>query len=202
MIQIFDCVQGSVEWKAAKIGIPSASNFAAVMAGGQGKTRRSYLLRLAAEIVTGEPMETFKSKAMQRGNEMEDEARAFYTLMTDNECQRIGFIVNSDPGRGCSPDSLIGNDGMLEIKTAEPDILADMMLRGKFPSEHVAQCQGALWTAEREWIDLAIYWPRRPLFRKRAYRDEVKIREIRIALTSFNAELQETVDKLRRYEEK
>src|SRR6185312_8191995 len=96
----------------------------------------------------------------ERGKIMEDEARNFYAFTSAVEPERVGFIQNGP--RGCSPDSLIGASGMLEIKTALPHILIDRILKDDAPPEHKAQCQGNLWIAEREWIDLAIYWPRLP----------------------------------------
>ena len=71
----------------------------------------------------------------------------------------------------------------------------------EFPAEHKAQCQGALWVCEREWIDIAVYWPRLPLFVKRAYRDEAYIASIAKAVREFNDELAEIVARLRKFEE-
>lgn len=201
MMQIVDCEQGTEAWFRARMGMPTASEFSTVMAsgrgGGESKTRRTYMLKLAGEIVTGEPMENYTNAHMERGKIMEDEARDFYALVSDVDPQRVGFIVNGP--KGCSPDSLIGNAGMLEIKTALPHILADLILRDQFPPEHMAQCQGALWVAEREWIDLSVYWPRMPKFVKRLHRDETYIKTLAQAVDQFNAELTETVDRLRRY---
>lgn len=201
MIQIHDCEQGTPDWHMARLGIPTASMFATVRAsgrgGGESVTRRNYLLRLAGEIITGEPAETYSNKDMERGKVMEADARDFYAFDHDVEPELVGFITNGP--KGCSPDALIGAKGMLEIKTAQPNVLIDKLLRGDFPPEHVAQCQGALWVAEREWIDLCVFWPRLPRFVKRAYRDEAYIRELSAAVDTFNAELAETVDRIRSY---
>jgi hypothetical protein len=135
--------------------------------GDESKTRRTYLLKLAGEILTGAPMENYTNGHMERGKAMEAEARDLYAYYHELTADQIGFIKN---GRaGCSPDSLIGENGLLEIKTTFPHLLLDILLRQEFPPQHKAQCQGALWIAEREWIDLAIYWPGLPLFVKRAY---------------------------------
>lgn len=200
-MNILTCEQGSEEWFRARMGMPTASEFATVMAsgkgGGESKTRRTYMLKLAGEILTGEPMENYTNGHMERGKIMEDEARDFYSFMTDAEPQRVGFIVNGR--KGCSPDSLIGDKGMLEIKTALPHILIDRLLRDEFPPEHKAQCQGQLWVAEREWIDIAVYWPKLPLFVKRAFRDEDYIAKLTVAVSEFNDELAETVDRIQRH---
>ena len=201
MMQIIDCVQGSEEWFRARAGMPTASEFSTVMAsgrgGGESKTRRSYMLKLAGEIITGEPMEHFSNGATDRGHAMEEEARAAYSFITDSEPVQVGFIVNGP--KGCSPDALIGDAGMLEIKTAAPHILIEKLLKDEFSPEHKAQCQGALWVAEREWIDLITYWPRLPPLIKRATRDEVYIAGLAKAVDDFNAELAEVVDQIRRY---
>jgi len=200
MIEIVNCEQGTPEWFKVRAGMPTASEFSTVMAsgrgGGESKTRRTYMLKLAGEIITGEPMESFSNAHTERGKVMEDEARCLYAFLNETaELTRVGFIKNGP--KGCSPDSLIRANGMLEIKTALPHIQIDIALKGEFPPEHKAQCQGALWVAEREWIDLMVYWPKLPPFIKRAYRDEEYIKKLSDAVDAFNDELQATVEKIR-----
>lgn len=196
-IQIYNMEQGSDEWHRARLGVPTASMFSAVLAKGEGKTRRSYILKLAGEVLTGEPTESYSNPYLERGKIMEDEARDCYCFMQDCEAERTGFIRNGE--KGCSPDSLIGDKGALEIKTKRSDLLIDLLLKGEFPPEHKAQCQGVLWVGEREWIDIAIYWPKLPLFVKRAYRDEAYIKTLSAAIDKFNDELAEVVEKIRAY---
>ena len=197
MIDIVNCEQGTEDWFRARMGLPTASEFHAILAKGEGKTRKSYMLRLAGEIVTGEPSETYSNGHMERGKALEPEARELYAFMADAEPQQVGFIRNF--GACCSPDSLLGTAGMLEIKTKLPALLIECILRGDFPPEHKAQCQGALWVAEREWIDLAVFWPKMPLFVQRAYRDEAYIASLRTAVAAFGEELAETVERVRKY---
>lgn len=200
-MQIFNCEQGSEEWFRARAGMPTASEFATVMASGrdgsESKTRRTYMLKLAGEILTGEPSESYSNAHMERGKVMEEEARDWYAFSRDIEPERVGFIVNGP--KGCSPDSLLGTNGMLEIKTALPHILIEKLLKGEFSPEHKAQCQGALWVAQREWIDLVTYWPRLPPLVVRAQRDELYIAALSKAVDEFNAELNEVVERVRRY---
>ena len=135
---IYDQIeQNSEEWHRVRLGLPTASTFSQLLAKGEGKSRRALMRRLAGEIITGEPGETFRSSSMDRGHEMESEARAFYSLMADNEPRLVGFVRNEIAG--CSPDALIGEDGVLEIKTAKPEVLIEIMERDTFPPEHVAQ---------------------------------------------------------------
>jgi hypothetical protein len=109
MMEIINCDQGSEDWFAARAGIHTASEFATIMANGGGgsesKTRRTYLLKLAGERLTGEPMDSYSNHHMERGKVMEDEARRFYAFLTDHELCSVGFIRNGE--KGCSPDSLI-----------------------------------------------------------------------------------------------
>ncbi|GJD41358.1 lambda exonuclease family protein [Methylobacterium bullatum] len=201
MMQIIECAQGSEEWFRVRAGMPTASEFSTVMASGkagaESKTRRTYMLKLAGEILTGEPMESFSNAHMERGKAMEDEARDLYAFTADVEPQQVGFIVNGP--KGCSPDSLIGDVGAVEVKTKLPHLLIDALLKDEFLPEHKAQCQGVLWVAEREWIDLVVYWPKLPLLVKRAYRDETYIAIMSKAVDAFNDELRATVEKIRAY---
>lgn len=201
MPEIIVCEQGTEAWLHARAGIPTASEFSTVMAsgrgGGESKTRRTYMLKLAGEILTGEVAEGYSNVHMERGKVMEQEARDLYAFMTGEDPEQIGFIRSGD--KGCSPDSLVGSDGLLEIKSKLPHLHLEVLLRDEFPAEHKAQCQGALWVAEREWIDIAVYWPKLPLFVKRAYRDDQYIAGLSQAVDQFNEELQAIVAKVRAY---
>jgi hypothetical protein len=203
-VKIIDCEQGSPEWFAARLGLPTASEFATVMrAKGKGEngdslTRRTYLNKLAGEIITGEPMENYTNNHMERGHEQEDEARKLYAFLNGVEPHRVGFIVNGR--KGCSPDSLIGNDGGLEIKSALPHVQIARLLKGALPAEHKAQVQGNIWVAEREWWDFASYCPKLPLFVVRVTRDAEYIKQLSDDVDQFNAELCATVERIRAYE--
>lgn len=197
MMEVFDFEQGEDEWFRARLGIPTASKFATVMAKGEGKTRSKYMRTLAGEILTGEPAESFTNAHMERGKTMEDEARETYAFIESAEIKRVGFIRNGN--KGASPDSLVGANGGLEIKTAIPDIQIERLERNRLPPEHVAQVQGNLWLSEREWWDFVSYWPRLPMLTVRVYRDEEYIKEMSRAIMTFNAELVELVERIRRY---
>lgn len=199
MIELVDCEQNTEEWYRARLGLPTASCFDKVMARGKNGapslTRSQYMRQLAGEIITGEPGENFQTPAMIRGHAMEAEARDYYALMHGANPTLIGFVKNGNVG--CSPDALLGNSGLLEIKTKRADILVDVLLRGEFPLEHRAQCQGALWVTEREWVDLCCYWPNMPTCIHRAYRDEPYIATLVEEVTRFTDELQTMVARLR-----
>lgn len=194
-MKFIDCVQGSPEWYKARTAIPTASMFASVMAEGDGKMRRTYMLKLAGECVSGQPMESFSNSNMERGRALEDEARSHYAFMTNSEPKRVGFITNGKCG--CSPDSFLGDDGILEIKTAFPHILIDYMLKDNFPPQHKAQCQGSLLVTGRKWIDIAVYYPNMPMFIKRAFRDNNYIAELSREIDRFNKELAAIVKQIK-----
>lgn len=200
-VQIIECEQNSPEWYAARLGIPTASEFKTIIGvkkdAREKVTRQIYMRKLAGEILTGEPMENYQSADMARGREMEDEARNLYAFAHDVEPQRVGFIRNGNTG--CSPDSLIGADGGLEIKSAAPHIQIERLERGELPPEHVAQVQGNIWLSGREWWDFASYCPRLPLFVVRVQRDNGYIANLAGAVDAFNAELNDLVERIRRY---
>jgi len=202
-VEIIDCVQGSPEWFQVRLGIPTASCFSQVLAKGEGKVRATYMRRLAGEIITGQPAETFKSPEMERGSRMEDEARANYTFgWNSTRPTRVGFMRRAYVG--CSPDALLSDDGVLELKTQKPELLIATHDAGEkdkkwFPPEHIAQCQGALLVTGRKWVDLCVYWPGMPMFVRRAERDEDYIDKLMDELAKFNNELQAMVARVRAY---
>lgn len=202
-VEFFDCTQGSPEWMECRRGLPTASEFAVVLrekgrgSNGESVTRTKYLYRLAAEIVTGEAHEGYGNSHMERGKLLEPEARSLYAFLQDEPLQPVGFIRNGN--KGASPDSLVGSGGGLEVKTKQPDLMVETLLKDEFPPEFMAQCQGNIWVSEREWWDLAVYWPKLPLFAKRVYRDEPYIKKLSDAVDKFNEELAEVVEKVRRY---
>lgn len=192
MIEIFDMPQGSDEWLQARLGIITASEFATVMREGRAKgspsvTRREYMLKLMGERLTGDPMFRYTNSHMERGHEQEPDARNLYAFQTDLEPTPIGFIRNGY--KGCSPDSLVDTNGMVEIKSKLAHLHLDVLLGDAVPNEHMAQIQGQLWVAEREWCDFVSYCPKLPLFVKRVYRDDAFIEKLSKAVDLFEREL-------------
>jgi YqaJ-like viral recombinase domain len=196
-LQIFDCEQGSPEWFAARLGLPTASKFHSILAKGEGKTRRSYLYALAAEIISGIQTESFQSAEMKRGRELEPEARNHYAFVKNVEPQLVGFVRNGN--MGASPDSFIGDDGVLEIKTQRGDLLIDTIIKGEFPPEHRAQTQGSLLISGREWIDLYIYCPGMPAFIRRSVPDKPYLATLKGEIDRFNDELAALVARIQDY---
>lgn len=196
---ILDCDQNSPEWLAARRGMPTASRFADILAKGQGITRRKYLYTLAGEILTGECAESYSNPHMERGHEMEADARNLYAFDRDADPKLVGFMWRDGcAGRhaaGCSPDALLGDAGMLEIKSKLPHLQLEVLERDTLPPEHKAQVQGQLWVSGREWCDFVSYWPRLPLFVTRVERDEPYIETLAQAVADFCGELNALVTK-------
>src|SRR5215831_5045177 len=201
MLEIIECEQGSPDWYRHRMKIPTASEFATVMAKGKGgnesKTRAKYLRQLAGEILTDEPMENYTNAYMERGKLLEPEIRNLYCMMANCDVRQIGFLRN---GRvGASPDGLIGSDGMIEIKSEAPHLLIETILADKIPPEHYAQLQGNLLVAGREWIDIAIGYKRMPLVIKRMRRDEIYMKTLSDEIDRFLDELDAIVQKVKAY---
>lgn len=196
MIQIFNHEQNSPEWLETRRGLPTASQFQCLLAkSAERKGRQKYLYDLAGEILTGECAPSYSNDHMERGHVMEAEARDWYAFITDAELTRVGFIRNDLFHAGVSPDSLIGEDGGLEIKTRLPRLQLELLEANELPNEHKAQVQGALWITGRKWWDFVSYCPKLKPFKTRVFRDEPYIAALKIAVAEFNAELKLLVEK-------
>jgi hypothetical protein len=196
-VEIFDVEQNSDAWIKLRAGLITASEFSSVLAKGEGKVRSSYMRKLAAERITGEPLESYTNAYMARGHEQEDQARKAYAFLFDAAPISVGFVKNGIVG--CSPDSFLGDHGLLEIKTQKADLLIETIERGTFPSSHRAQVQGMLWVCERQWCDLIVYAPKMTPFIKREIRDERFIGELAREVERFDREVGEMVDRVSRY---
>lgn len=192
-MQILTCDQGTEAWYEARAGLVTMSEVQALLVNGKdpsgfGSGALSYMHQLIGEQITGEPSNAFQgNQHTARGHEFEIIARELYEERTGNTVDACGLIVNH--GAGYSPDGLVGNDGAVEIKSKLPKLQVEVLLAGEIPKEHMAQVQGGLWIAEREWLDFISYWPGMPLFIKRAYRDEKMISLIAERVEAFYAEL-------------
>lgn len=192
-------IQGSPEWLAARCGNATASEFASILAKGQGKMRVSYLRRIVAERLTGKPVETYSNAHMERGILQEADARAEYEAETGNLVQQVGFIKHPELAAGCSPDGLIDADGGGEIKSVIPTVQVETILAGGYPSEHKAQVQGNLWITGRKWWDFVSYCPDmlKPSLRIyifRVQRDEEYIANLEAEVRRFLADADRLVD--------
>ena len=190
--------QGTDEWLALRYGWITASRFKDVLSKGQGKTRKAYMYHLAAEAITGERAESYTNEYMEWGTATEPQARAMYELESGNTVEEVSFIKLDDTKKiGCSPDGLIGDDGMIEIKCPKTTTQIETFLSGKMPTSHKGQVQGQLWVSGRQWTDFVSFDPRidgdSSYMCVRVERDEAYIKEIEAACFLFAEELQEMV---------
>ena len=167
--------QGTDEWKRARLGIPTASQFHRIITAKTLKPSASaqgYLHQLLAEWMLGEPLdEGAETPWMVRGTALEDEAVRWYELQRDATTTEVGLCLLDDRSAGCSPDRLVGADGGLEIKCPSAAVHVGYLL-GDPSKDHYAQVQGALWITGRQWWDVLSYNPSMPQALIRVERDE------------------------------
>lgn len=177
---IIDVEQGSPEWLLSRLGKVTASNVSKLI-GAQGKPSAQadgYINELISQRLTEELPETFKSSAMERGNELEDNARSMYELMTGETVEQCGFWLHDDLPVGFSPDGLIGDSGGLEIKCPLPNTHVAYMRSGKLPAQYKPQVMMSLWVSGRQWWDFMSYHPKMEPLLIRVERDEEYIEKL------------------------
>ena len=189
-----DVVQYTPRWEELRCGVPTASQFSRIItpSGKPSKSAEMYRFELIAERLLGKPTEdAFKSHWMDRGSEMEADAVAFYELERDMDTIKVGFVTNDKGTIGASPDRLVGENGLLEIKIGKPAThIAYLLQDGSAYEEHRVQSLGQLWVAEREFNDLMAYNPGLPPVIHRANRDEAFIKLIAQEVEKFSEELE------------
>ena len=200
-----DIVQGSPEWHALRLGKVTASRVADVVAktkSGWGASRANYMAELIAERLTGSVADRYTNAAMQWGNETEAEARAAYQFQTDAEVVEVGFVDHPTIAEGgASPDGLVGNIGLVELKCPNTATHIDTLLSGAVPGKYITQMQWQMACTGRYWCDFVSYDPRLPpemaIWIKRVDRDEERITELQDMVREFLAELDAKVADLR-----
>lgn len=204
-MKIITADQGTPEWFAARLGIPTGSGYSNVLAKGEGKTRKAYCIKLALELATGVVRETFQNQAMKDGTEREPIARAMYESRVGSFVDEIGFCRHDTLDTGVSPDGLIGDDGMVEIKCPVDTTHREYMDRKTEPTAYTAQIQGQLWITGRKWCDFVSYHPDYPanaqLIVRRVQRDEKYIANLEAEIIKFNAEVQLELEAIKNYKE-
>ena len=199
-------VQGSEAWRLARAGSVGASSVADLMAktkSGWGASRANLMARIICERLTGEPQESYVNAAMQHGTDTEPQARSAYAFMHDVDVAEVGLIRHpSIAGAHASPDGLVGEDGLLEIKCPNTATHIETLLSGEIADRYLKQMQFQMACTGRAWTDFVSYDPRLPgdlqVFIKRIPRDDALIAEIEDAVRFF---ILETEAKLRRLAE-
>lgn len=192
-MKIIVCEQGSREWLKARTGIPTASEFGRIVTpgGALSKSADGYMHDLLAERMMDEPLTKAVSFHMQRGSEHEAEAIAYYEMERGVDTVRVGFCTNDEGTIGASPDSLIGDDGLLEIKVPAPGTHVGYLLsEAGAGDQYKPQTQGQLWVTGRQWVDIMSYNPGLPEALVRFQRDEEYIGRLAAAVSEFSSRLE------------
>lgn len=197
-------IQGSPEWFALRVGKVTASRVADVIAKtktGWGASRANYMAELIAERLTGEPAEKFTNAAMAWGTEKEPDARAAYEFFRDAQVAEVGFIEHpSILMAGASPDGLVGDAGLVEIKCPNTATHLDTLLTQAIPARYVTQMTWQMACAGRAWCDFVSFDPRLPetmsLFVKRVERDDSLIASLEKDVSDFLDELAQKLGQL------
>lgn len=148
--------QGSEEWLRVRLGKFTASDAQAIATNGRGL--ETLCLEKAAEILTNQLPEQYSNEDILRGKELEAEARAAYELKTGSAVRQVGFI-ETDEMEGCSPDGLVGEDGLVEIKCKNDKNHLLMLLGQKIDSKYEWQMQMQMLVSGRKWCDFISYNP-------------------------------------------
>jgi len=191
-------------WLQARCGKVGASMIHAIMArtkSGYSASRDNYMSDLLIERLTGRPTETYQSEAMLHGINTEPQAKAFYELETGNQVVNVGFIPHPFiENAGASPDGLIGDDGLIEVKCKNTANHIDFLLNENIEQKHIYQMQWQMEVTGRKWCDFVSFDNRLPerLQMKivRVERDDSLIAEIKDEVIKFLGELDEKLIKL------
>lgn len=197
--------QRTTEWFAQRLGKVTASKVADVIArtkSGYSASRENYLAQLVVERFTGTVAESYSNAAMQWGTDQEPFARAAYEHATGVLVEECGFVLHPEISEsGASPDGLVGDDGLIEIKCPSTATMIETLLDDKIPGKWINQMQWQMACTGRAWCDFVCFDPRMPeglqLYIKRVDRDDAYIADLASEIRKFLAEVEAKVDALK-----
>ena len=196
MMEVFkDIEQGSQEWLNMRLGLITCSEIKTIRADGAGA--QTYINGLAYERITGESSAVFSGNLWtERGHELEPVAREAYERKTGFKVEQVSFIKNL--GFGYSPDGVVGDNGLIEIKTKQPKDQIALLRSGDIPKEHLDQLDGGLLCSNREWIDFVAYCPNLPIFIKRVYaKDRIQqIEKLNELIAKYNVQVEDVANQI------
>jgi hypothetical protein len=207
-MRIIDVEQGTDEWRLARLGKVGASMVADATAKdrsgkGWGVTRAKLVARLAQERLTGQLSETYTNAAMQWGTDTEPQARSTYAFLAGADVQTVGIVLHPNiDGFQCSPDGLVGDDGLVQFKCPESHTHMATLQGAPIDGGYVKQMQAEMACTGRRWCDFVSFDPRWPgemqLHVRRVERDDDMIRQLDSDIAAFLLEVDETVSRLQR----
>jgi putative phage-type endonuclease len=194
--------QGTDDWFAARLGKVTASRIADVVAKtktGVSASRGNYMAQLIVERMTGKPTESYSNSAMQWGTSTEPLARAAYEMTTDLMVDEVGFVEHESLSMcGASPDGLVGDKGLIEIKCPNTATHIETLINGTIDNRYVLQMQWQMACTDRMWCDFVSFDPRMPealqLKIIRVNMNEMLIVELENQVEQFLNEVQEKVE--------
>lgn len=191
-MKIHNVQQGSAEWLELRLGIPTASEFDALITPlwkvKTGEGPQTYLCKKIVEKVCRHIDEDFGGGfAMEQGSILEHEAVPWYEFQYDTKIQRVGFCTTDDGRAGCSPDGLIGVDGGIEIKCPLPHTHLKYLMAGTLPADHAAQVHGGMYVTGRKFWKFVSYHRKFPALVLHVERNEAIQAAIGAALNGFHA---------------
>jgi len=192
-MKVWQVQQGTQEWLRVRAGIPTASAFDSIVtpSGKPSKSAERYMYTLLAERLMGHPVTEHVSFWMNRGSEMEARAVRFYELQRDLDSTPVGFITTDDGKIGASPDRLVGEDGLLEIKCPSEHVHMSYLLKsGSAYEAYKVQVQGQLLVTTRNWTDVLSWHPELPPALLRIHRDQAFIDILEPQLRAFSDALE------------
>ena len=203
-MKVIDAVQGTPEWLSARAGKVTASMISAVLMKPETAGFRDYQAQLVAEILTGKPQGSdYTNVHMQYGTETEPLARSAYEAETGFSVDEVGLCIHETIDRaGASPDGLVGNSGLVEIKCPKVATHMAYQIAGVVPAGYKNQMMWQMACTGRDWCDFVSFRPDLPehlqLFVVRFKRDSEKILELEAAVISFLSTVDAMLAKLKK----
>lgn len=199
-----EIIQGSDAWKQIRLGKVTGSRVKEILAKtktGPAASRANYKAEIVCERRTNTPLDGFSNGPMEWGKEMEAEARRRYEAETGVLVQEVAFVDHPTiPMSGASPDGLVGEDGLVEIKCPNTKTHIETLLANKAPSQYISQMQWQMACTGKAWCDFVSFDPRMPeneqFFCIRVFRDEKYIAEMEKEVIQFLSEVDESIQLL------
>ena len=193
--------QRSPEWHLARLGNPGASSIDKIITtkGDISKQREDYLYTLAGELIAGKAEETFQSTAMLAGATREESSRKLFEVIQGVEVRQVAIVYKDEWKQyHCSPDGLVGDNGILEQKNPMIKTHVRYLLAGKLPTDYFGQCQMSLYVTEREICYFMSAYEGLPPLIIEVHRDEAWIKLMAKTLEDFCVDLAQVVERLRK----
>ena len=191
----YDVTQGSEQWHELKRGKFTASPSSKLLMGKTTQGYNDYIYKIAMERLTGKLTEGYSNAAMKRGIDMEPMARQSYEVEYLTLVEECGFI-EVDEWLGCSPDGLVGDDGMIQIKCPAFNTHIGYIMDNKVPKDYYVQMQAELYVSGRKWNDFVSFHPELPMLILRVEPDKEMFKKIAEEIELAKQKVEETIKKI------